>query len=225
MAADRATDAIDAAKTAAGTAAAEGYDARAELLAEVLGRRVEPGDPDRRVIEAWADGVTGSILDVGSGTGRWAGHLAQLGHTVEGLEPAGRFVEMARRAFPAVPFRHAAVSDLAASDERWGGVLAWYSLIHMDAHELPGALSTVRRVLDDGGRLLMSFFTGPRYEPVTHPATTAYLWPVDDMRAALRRAGFEVTGQHTNPGAPHAVITARAAAPSTQPTGHDTLVT
>ena len=200
MTADRATDPADA------------YDARAEFLAEVLGKVVGPGDPDRRVIEAWADGVPGRILDVGSGTGRWAGHLAALGHAVEGLEPAGRFVEMARRTFPTVAFRNAAISDLDSSEERWAGVLAWYSLIHMDAEELPAALRTLRRILDAGGQLLLSFFTGPEYEPIPHPATTAYLWPMDDMVDALQRAGFEVTGQLTNPGAPHAVITARATA-------------
>ena len=205
--------------------AAAAYDARAEFLAEVLGREVDLGDPDRRVIEAWASGVPGRILDVGSGTGRWAGHLAQLGHAVEGLEPAGRFVELARRTFPGVAFRHAAISDLVSTEERWTGVLAWYSLIHMDAHELPATLSILRRVLEEGGQLLLAFFTGIGYEPIPHPATTAYLWPMEDMTAALRRAGFEVTGQHSSPGAPHAVISARAAVPFTYPAGHDTLVT
>ena len=204
MTADRGTD-------AGNKGAAEAYDARAEFLAEVLGKVVGPGDPDRRIIESWAGGVPGRILDVGSGTGRWAGHLAALGHTVEGLEPAGRLVEMARRTFPAVEFRHAAISDLDSSEERWAGVLAWYSLIHMGADELPAALKTLRRALDEDGQLLLSFFTGAGYEPIPHPATTAYLWPMDDMVGALGRAGLEVTGQLTNPGAPHAVITARAA--------------
>ncbi|MCT1710626.1 class I SAM-dependent DNA methyltransferase [Dietzia cinnamea] len=188
------------------------YGARAEVLAGVLGREVAPDDPDREVIEAWAGGVPGRILDVGSGTGRWAGHLAALGHTVDGIEPSGPFVDMARESFPTVAFRHGAISDLDGTQERWAGLLAWYSLIHMDGQELPVALATLHRVLEAGGQLLLSFFTGPCHGPFAHPAATAYLWPMDCMVTALERAGFRVTGRRTQPGAPHAVVTARSAA-------------
>lgn len=188
------------------------YVARAEVLAGVLGREVAPDDPDREVIEAWAGGVPGRILDVGSGTGRWAGHLAALGHTVDGIEPSGPFVDMARESFPTVAFRHGAISDLDGTEERWAGLLAWYSLIHMDGRELPVALATLHRVLEAGGQLLLSFFTGPCHGPFAHPAATAYLWPMDGMVTALERAGFRVTGRRTQPGAPHAVVTARSAA-------------
>lgn len=188
------------------------YVARAEVLAGVLGREVAPDDPDREVIEAWAGGVPGRILDVGSGTGRWAGHLAALGHTVDGIEPSGPFVDMARESFPTVAFRHGAISDLDGTEERWAGLLAWYSLIHMDGRELPVALATLHRVLEADGQLLLSFFTGPCHGPFAHPAATAYLWPMDCMVTALERAGFRVTGRRTQPGAPHAVVTARSAA-------------
>lgn len=188
------------------------YVARAEVLAGVLGREVAPDDPDREVIEAWAGGVPGRILDVGSGTGRWAGHLAALGHTVDGIEPSGPFVDMARESFPTVAFRHGAISDLDGTQERWAGLLAWYSLIHMDGQELPVALATLHRVLEADGQLLLSFFTGPCHGPFAHPAATAYLWPMDCMVTALERAGFRVTGRRTQPGAPHAVVTARSAA-------------
>lgn len=195
------------------------YAQRAEALAGVLGRSVAPDDPDRRLIGSWARGVPGRILDVGSGTGRWTAHLAEQGHAVEGLEPAGPFVDMARRSFPALTFHHASISDLDRTQDRWAGVLAWYSLIHMDGEELAAALATLHRVLEADGHLLLSFFSGPAHGPIAHPATTAYLWPVADMVAALERAGFRATGRHSVPGAPHAVVTARAR----DRRGHDTL--
>ncbi|KAA0918482.1 class I SAM-dependent methyltransferase [Dietzia sp. ANT_WB102] len=191
---------------------ARAYGERADALAHVLGRTVAPDDPDRGIIESWASGVPGRILDVGSGTGRWTAHLAARGHAVEGLEPAAPFVDMARESFPAVTFRHAQVSDLDETDDRWAGILAWYSLIHMDDRELPAALATLHRVLEADGHLLLSFFSGSDYAPIAHPAATAYLWPMDDMVTALDRAGFRITGQRTMPGAPHAVVTARAVA-------------
>ncbi len=186
------------------------YGERADALAGVLGRTVAPDNPDRGLIESWADGIAGPILDVGSGTGRWTAHLAARGHAIAGLEPAAPFVDMARASFPAVSFRNASIADLDQTATRWAGLLAWYSLIHMDDRELPAALATLHRALEADGQLLLSFFSGPVYGPIAHPAATAYRWPMADMVTVLEQAGFQVTGQRTIPGAPHAVVSARS---------------
>lgn len=186
------------------------YRTKAAELSDMLGNVVSAQDPARGVVESWAETVSGRILDVGAGTGRWTGHLAALGHDVEGLEPVDRFVELSRQTHPAVAFRHASLADLAGSDERWSGILAWYSLIHLRPDELATALSTLRGVLQDGGSLLVSFFSGPRLEAFQHPATTAYRWPMTSMARALEEAGFEVTDQQWHPRHhPQAIITAR----------------
>lgn len=195
--------------------AIDAYGSRAEELAQLLGATVSPEDPDRAVVERWAESVSGPILDVGSGTGRWSGHLAGLGHTVEGLEPVEQFIQIARRTHPAVGFRLASIGDLAGSEERWAGILAWYSLIHLGPDELPEKLAALRGVLEDRGSILISFFSGPRPEAFSHPATTAYRWPMERMDHALARAGFEVVRRHWDPRSPHANVTARAIADST----------
>ncbi len=188
----------------------DAYDANAEDVLEMLGSEVPTADPDRAVIEPWADTVEGRILDVGSGTGRWAGHLAGLGHDIDGLEPVERLVDLARTAHPAVTFRLGAIDDLAGSDDRWAGILAWYSLIHLGPDDLPEALATLRSVLEDDGTMLMSFFSGSRLEPFDHPVTTAYRWPLPDMARALNRAGFEVISERWDGPAPHAIMLVRA---------------
>lgn len=177
---------------------------------QLLGTVVAPSDPDRAVIEPWAATVDGPILDVGSGTGRWTGRLAQLGHEVSGLEPVASLVELSRRTFPTVPFRRGWIADLAGSQQRWAGILAWYSLIHLDAQQLPAALAILRGVLEDKGSLLMSFFSGPRLMPFAHPVASAYLWPMDDMERALVAARFQVTDRRSHADMPHAMISARA---------------
>lgn len=195
----------------------DAYGSRAETLADMLGTTVSAEDPDRAVIELWADTVSGRILDVGSGTGRWAGHLAGLGHDIEGLEPVEEFLEIARQAHPRVPFRLASIADLACTDQQWSAILAWYSLIHLGPEQMPETLATLRRALNDEGVLLVSFFTGPRLEAFDHPVTTAYRWPVQAMTSALDRAGFAVTGHHTHPQGLHASVTAQA---RRKPDGH-----
>ena len=191
---------------------ADAYNSRALVLADVLGATVSGDDPDRRVIEPWADTVHGKILDVGSGTGRWTGHLAALGHTVEGVEPAKEFVDLARENHPSVHFRLASIADLDGTDERWGGILAWYSLIHMGPDELPEALAALYRTIEANGGILLSFFTGPRLAEIDHPATAAYLWPMEDMSRALEKTGFEISVRHASADSPHAYIIAHARA-------------
>lgn len=191
---------------------AQAYAAKAAGLADMLGAVVSDRDPDRGVIEPWAETVSGRILDVGAGTGRWSGHLAALGHAIEGLEPVDQFIEIARRTHPSVAFRHASLADLAGTGERWSGILAWYTLIHLGSDQLPAALAILREILVEDGSLLVSFFSGPRLEAFDHPATTAYLWPMKDMIRAIEQAGFEVIDQQWDPRSPHANITALARA-------------
>ena len=180
----------------------------------MLGTTVSADDPDRSLIEPWARGIDGGILDVGAGTGRWAGHLAGLGHEVEGVEPATRLVELARRTHPSVTFHHGAIADLADCPKRWAGLLAWYSLIHMGPDQLPDALASLRTAVEDGGGLLMSFFSGPSLEPMSHPVATAYRWPLPELARVVDTAGFQVIDSHWDPRFPHAYLTAEARTPT-----------
>lgn len=176
----------------------------------LLGTVISAEDPDRVLIEPWATGIDGAILDVGSGTGRWTGHLASLGHQIEGLEPATRLVELARQTHPSVTFHHGTIADLSDSPKRWAGILAWYSLIHMGPDELPDALVALQMAVEDGGGLLMSFFSGPSLEPMYHPVATAYQWPLPELAQALETAGFQVIDSRWDPRFPHAYLTAEA---------------
>ncbi len=189
---------------------AEAYGSSWANAERILGVEISPDDPDRAIIEPWAASIDGQILDVGAGTGRWTGHLAGLGHTIEGLEPAERLITLARVRHPSVVFHHGSIEDFAQHETRWGGILAWYSMIHMSPDELPHALATLRTLLNDGGSLLISFFSGPRLEAFDHPIATAYRWPVANMVHALTQNGFEVITQRSNTQSPHASITARA---------------
>ncbi|MDN5900281.1 MAG: class I SAM-dependent methyltransferase, partial [Brachybacterium sp.] len=107
----------------------------------------------------------------------------------------------------AARFRQGRLEDLADRSDRWSGILAWYSLIHVGPVGLPAALAALGGALEDGGTVLMSYFAGPRVEPFAHPIATAYRWTPEDMARALRRAGFEVMGADVR--GSHAWVTAR----------------
>ncbi|WP_341855062.1 class I SAM-dependent methyltransferase [Brachybacterium sp. GPGPB12] len=168
---------------------------------------------DVRRIETWARTACGPPLDLGRGPGHWTAHLAALGHEVEGWDPVAEFVRSARDRRPGTAYRRAALADLEGHPGTWGGILAWYSLIHLEPAAMPGALAAPHRALRRGGTLLLGFFDGARQEPFDHAVAPAQDWPVGRMTELVEAAGFEVLDveTRTDPGArPHAAVHARA---------------
>lgn len=188
---------------------AEAYGSPTHQVEHILGTTITPDDPDRAIIEPWAKTIHGPILDVGAGTGRWSGHLTELGYNVTGVEPAQRLVALARQHHPETPFCVGSVADLSGTAHRWAGILAWYSVIHMSTEELQAAAGTLHNALADDGTLLLSFFTGPRRESFDHPVAPAYRWPLADMTRLLEAAGFDIIEHHQNPASSHAYVVAR----------------
>ena len=184
----------------------QAYGSASKPVEHLLGTTVSPEDPDRAIIEPWAKTVSGPILDVGAGTGRWTGHLTNLGYDVTGVEPAKRLVTVARQVHPEAHFRVGSIADLTHPQHRWAGILAWYSIIHMGPEELPSALTTLRDALTDDGTMLLSFFWGPYLELFDHPVAPAYRWPMPRMVHTLNAVGFEVIEQRQNAASPHAYV-------------------
>jgi len=187
------------------------YGARAAEYIELLGTIESTSATDREAIGTWAARVDGTILDIGCGPGQWTGWLHAQGHAIEGIDPVDEFIAHARRRFPDVPFRSGTADAVDIPDGSLGGVLAWYSLIHLDPSDLGRALAEFARVLAPGGALMMGFFAGERVEPFIHAVTTAWFWPVNELARRLETAGFVVTATHarTDPGArPHGAIEA-----------------
>lgn len=188
------------------------YTARAREYADRLGRVDALSPVDRRRIEEWAGGVTGAILDAGCGPGHLTAYLADLGHDASGIDPADAFVEIARERHPGITYLQGEFADLAATPARYGGILAWYSLIHLPPHEVPPVLELLHDALAPGGSLLLGFFAGGRIEAFDHAITPAWYWPPREVRAALDEAGFDVIDAdgRRDPGVrPHADVSAR----------------
>ncbi|MGP5197953.1 class I SAM-dependent DNA methyltransferase [Brachybacterium alimentarium] len=189
----------------------DAYAARAHEYAELLGSIEAMAPQDRRRIESWADGVDGPILDLGCGPGHWTAHLASRGHEVRGIDPVAEFVEISRRAHPGTDFRVGSFEDLHQQHGTWGGVLAWYSLIHCPPGDVPGVLAVVRDALRPAGQILLGFFDGDRQGSFDHAVAPAQLWPAAEMARLVEEAGFTVLDVETrqDPGArPHAALTA-----------------
>jgi SAM-dependent methyltransferase len=142
-------------------------------------------------------GGSRTVLDAGCGTGRLVPFLRQAGLQPVGIDASAGMVATARAANPHEAF---AVSDLAAlpfADDCFGGVLAWYSLIHTAPESLGATLAEVARVLRPGGPFLTGFQVGSGTRTATgyylgESAITAYLFTTAQVADELGELGFEV---------------------------------
>ena len=201
----------DSARPSANDRVARAYDAKAGQYISLLGTVEQMHRLDRRRIGAWADLVEGHILDAGCGPGHWSDYLHRRGAQVCGIDLVEPFIKVARSRYPRIPFHISSFESLAARHVGCGGVLAWYSLIHLTPQGVPAVLSEFARSLAPGGRLLLGFFTGDALKSFDHAITTAYYWPIHDMADRLVDAGFEVVETETrcDPNSrPHASISA-----------------
>lgn len=112
-----------------------------------------------RVLEH-ADGR--AVVEVGSGPGHVTAYLAAGGADAVGLDLSPGMVDEARRRFPGRSFELGDLRRLSrpATSSAWSAVLAWYSLIHLAASELPAALAALVRPLAPGGWLVLAVHAG-----------------------------------------------------------------
>lgn len=194
------------------------YDARAAEYIEVAGDLGQMDPADRDLIIRWRDDTRGPVLDAGCGPGVWSGLLHDRGDDeVVGIDLSGAFVADARRRHPGLSFTQGSFRDLPYEGARFGGILAWYSLIHTRPEEAPEALAEFRRVLRPGGSLLIGYFDGPQGEEFAHAVAPAWFWSAEGLGRLLRAAGCEpVFHERRERGAdeasarPHGAVIARA---------------
>jgi hypothetical protein len=128
------------------------------LVDELFGLPFETWLLDR--VAAHADG--GPVVEVGCGPGHVTAYLADAGADATGVDLSPDMVAEARSRFPDGRYE---VGDLRrlmrpTTAPGWSAVLAWYSLIHLAASELPEALAALVRPLVPGGWLVLGLHAG-----------------------------------------------------------------
>ncbi|RLL68025.1 class I SAM-dependent methyltransferase [Streptomyces sp. Z26] len=122
---------------------------------------------DRAMLASFAELVRGHgtegglpVLDVGCGTGRMTAQLAGLGLTASGVDLSPGMIGVARQTEPGLRFEVGSMEALDVPDGTLGGILAWYSVIHIPLDRLPTVFGEFSRVLAPGGHLLLAFQVG-----------------------------------------------------------------
>ncbi|WAL69065.1 class I SAM-dependent methyltransferase [Amycolatopsis cynarae] len=177
------------------------YDTVASSYADRM-RGALAGKPLLRgVLAMFAEAVLargGPVADLGCGPGHITAHLRDKGLDAFGIDLSPAMIEIARRDHPGLRFGVGSMTDLVLPDRSVGGVVAFFSLIHVPDEEVPVALAQFHRVLRPGGVVLLGFHVGDEYRLKTegyggHPMKVRVHWrPVDRMAAWVRDAGLVV---------------------------------
>lgn len=197
-------------------AIAAAYDSRAAEYIAIAGSIDQMDAADRSFIGHWRDSTSGTLLDAGCGPGLWTGFLHDGHRDVTGIDLSAEFLTSARLSFPHLRFERGSFRALPLEDASFGGILAWYSLIHTPPEDVPAVLAEFARVLAPGGSLLLGYFDGPPREQFSHAVAPAFFWSADALSALLADAGLTVTAHESRDRVigevsrrPHGAVTAR----------------
>jgi SAM-dependent methyltransferase len=141
-------------------------------------------------------GALGPICDLGCGPGQIARYLHRQGADTLGVDLSPCMIAEARRLNPEIPFHEGNMLSLPDADHSWGGIAAFYCIIHIPRAQVVDALREMKRVLKPGGVLLITFHIGEEVKHVEQwweksvDLDFAFYQPAE-MEAWLKEAGFE----------------------------------
>ncbi len=176
----------------------DSYDRVAERYASHLLDELDRKPLDRALLAAFEETAPpGPIADLGCGPGHVARYLHGLGRHVIGIDVSPGMIEVARRSSQGPECRIGTMLDLDLADGSLGGAIAFYSIIHLTAGELPAAFTELRRALRPGGVALLAFHSGRHLVHLddmmgVEVSLDFHFHPPDAVRRLLEDAGLTV---------------------------------
>lgn len=175
------------------------YDRVASQYAEAMFDELTRKPFDRQLLDDLAERVCdqGTVCDLGCGPGHIARYLKDKGVDVCGIDLSAAMIEHATRLNPDISFHQGDMRALDVPSASFAGIAAFYSIIHLQRHEVPQALQAIHRVLQSHAPLLLAFHGG---EGEVHTenwfdqdvSIDATRFTADEMTGYLREAGFQV---------------------------------
>ena len=138
------------------------YDEVAAEYVERIASELAQKPLDRHLLNRFAEETRGRgvIADLGCGPGHVARYLHEMGVEVYGVDLSPAMVQCARELNRGLDFRVGDLRALDFSDGALAGIVAFYSLIHVEPVDLPRTLREFYRVLCPDGILFVGFHVG-----------------------------------------------------------------
>jgi SAM-dependent methyltransferase len=175
------------------------YDQVAAEYAEKFKDEMDFKPFDRDCLDRLARevGDLGPICDMGCGPGQIARYLHRQGVEALGVDLSPRMIEEAQRLNPEIHFHQGDMLNLTDADHSWGGIAAFYCIIHIPREQIVDALHEMKRVLKPGGVLLVTFHIGDEIEHIDEwwekPINLDFaFYQPSEMETWLKEAGYEL---------------------------------
>ncbi len=161
----------------------------------------------------------GPVADVGCGPGYVTAYLHDTGVDAFGIDLAPEMIAIARRDYPHLRFDVGTMTELDLADDSVAGIVAFWSVIHVPDHAVPGVFEEFRRVLRPHGQLLVGFHVGDQTRHTSEGYTgrpinvESHHRPPSMVMGWLRDAGFTIDAElvlRPDDEVPGAVIFARS---------------
>jgi len=169
----------------------DAYSSMSEQYINLFDGDHQAHEDDTALVRRHLTGLPRPVLDLGCGPGLWTAYLHSLGADVIGVDMVPEFIAHARASHPGPQFRLGSMTEGDVPDHSAGGILSWYSTIHLPPTELAPVLARFHQLLAPGGMLVVGFFASDDdVAAFDHAVVTAYRWPVDVLAQRLDEAGF-----------------------------------
>lgn len=176
------------------------YDRVAEEYAKRFYNELDSKPFDCKMLDWFiekVDGV-GTICDLGCGSGHIANYLHNRDLEVYGIDLSSGMVEQAQKLNPNIAFQQGdmlSLNDFA--DNSFGGIAAFYSIIHIPRLLVVNALREMNRVLRSKGVLLLTFHIGQQTHHLEEwfdkrVFLDFHFFETAQMKVDLQMTGFEL---------------------------------
>jgi SAM-dependent methyltransferase len=175
------------------------YDQVAAEYADKFKDEMDSKPFDRDCLDRLARevGELGPICDLGCGPGQIARYLHRQGVDTLGVDFSARMIEEAQQLNPDIPFHQGDMLSLPDAEDAWGGIAAFYCIIHIPREQIVDALHEMKRVLKPGGVLLVTFHIGNEIKHLDEwwekPVNLDFaFFEPGEMENWLKEAGYEL---------------------------------
>lgn len=178
----------------------DSYDRVAGDYAKQFRDELDKKPFDRKMLDWLVEkvGGRGVICDMGCGPGQIARYLHGQRVKACGVDLSPAMVQQARSANPEIPFQRGdmlALADVAGNS--YGGLAAFYSIVHIPRQKVMQALQEFKRVLCPERVLLLAFHIGREIKHLDEwwgkeVSVDFLFFETEEIKGHLKAAGFEV---------------------------------
>jgi SAM-dependent methyltransferase len=138
------------------------YNTIDEEWAKAFAGEHEKKPMDREILTRFAQeiGDKTPVWDFGCGSGNTTRYLKDLGIDISGLDLSEEMLVQARQNHPDIHFQKGDLLNLGFKDNSIYGVVAFYAIVHFTIEQVETAFREKFRVLQPGGRLLLTYHIG-----------------------------------------------------------------